>query len=460
MLSIIFIYVVYCLLCVSLFRVLARDCRLPIVWTLGWLLLPVCSYPDSSLETAGFPYWIVGLSLPSDLWPNKLWVVNVTCLVCVCLYEPERWRSFRWNGWDATMLIWCFWPLAPLLIGRTSMPSAWFSTVYLLGVWGAAWLIGRLCLQSDGSKVAFLRWIVLLTACAIPLALVEWLCRPRLYEWVWWVPHPFRFDGDQRYVGFRPLLFFEHGNQYGIWIALVALIGFWFWISQVPLLRSGNQLLKVYGDGFLVAILVLFAVLSQSVGAIILMAVALSVLWLLPRLKLRTVMLAAVVLAALGGLLYLSNLNWLRTVGKETALGRKAVEVIRQTGRGSFSWRIGQDAKALPEIRGHSLMGTGRWDWWRPTGSRPWGYFMLLLGQYGIVGVALNLVVWLGPSLRALLGWPGGTAWKLSAVSIVCAVVIVVGAADALLNAFLFVPSLLLTAGLVESTDRDVKIPR
>jgi hypothetical protein len=75
---------------------------------------------------------------------------------------------------------------------------------------------------------------------------------------------------------------------------------------------------------------------------------------------------------------------------------------------------------------------------------------MLLLGQYGIIGAGLNLAVGSGPSLRTLYSWPGGTAYRLSALSVLCGVVIVATSADGLLNAFLFVPSLLLTASLVE----------
>jgi O-Antigen ligase len=450
MLSIIVIYAVYFLLCLGLFGFLRRDCRVTIAWTMGWLLLPVSFYPQTPLDSTDFPYWIVGLALPADLWPNKLWVVNVTALTCVCIYEPQRWKQFRWTGWDVAMLLWCSWPLAQRFAGIHGSPTPFFSAVYLSGVWGASWLIGRLCLRSDSEKIEFLRWLVLLTACAVPLALSEWLLGPGLYEWVWWQVHPFRFDGQQRYFGFRPLLFFEHGNQYGLWMGMVAAIGFWFWISKIPLLKSGGELLQAYGDRFLVATLMMVAVLSQSVGAILLMVAAVASLLVLPRLKLRAVMMAAALLVALGGLLYLSNLGSLRTIAKETALGRKAVEIIRQTGRGSFSWRIGQDAKALPEIRDHWLMGTGRWDWWRELDSRPWGYCMLLLGQYGFIGVGLNLAVGLGPSLRTLYGWPGGTACRLSALSVLCGVVIVASSADGLLNAFLFVPSLLLTASLVE----------
>src|SRR5471030_986044 len=61
-----------------------------------------------------------------------------------------------------------------------------------------------------------------------PIALLEGVMGPRVYGWIYEL-HPFRADGVARYVGFRPLGFFENGNQYGIWVAATALAAIWLW---------------------------------------------------------------------------------------------------------------------------------------------------------------------------------------------------------------------------------------
>ena len=73
------------------------------------------------------------------------------------------------------------------------------------------------------------KFITGLVACLIliiPIAVVETYLRPLLYSWVYDL-HPYRFDGQERYFGFRPLAFFENGNQYGIWVAATALAAVW-----------------------------------------------------------------------------------------------------------------------------------------------------------------------------------------------------------------------------------------
>src|SRR3546814_2222487 len=72
-----------------------------------------------------------------------------------------------------------------------------------------------------------------------------------------------------------------------------------------------------------------------------------------------------------------------------------ARDMFRAAGRQSLPWRIGQDLKTLPIIQDRLVIGHARWDWFRGAGTRPWGMPLLLLGQFGLVGL-LGLLAALG----------------------------------------------------------------
>src|SRR3546814_14416037 len=77
-------------------------------------------------------------------------------------------------------------------------------------------------------------------------------------------PHPFAYDGTDRYVGYRPQALFEHGNQYGIWCAGAALAAYWrlrVAISGKP--RAGWSAAAI--------ILLVMTLASQSAGALLLL---------------------------------------------------------------------------------------------------------------------------------------------------------------------------------------------
>ena len=64
----------------------------------------------------------------------------------------------------------------------------------------------------------------------LPFSVIEGALGPQVYDRVYG-PHPLATDGAERYLGFRPLAFFEDGNQFGIWISLAALAALWLAIA-------------------------------------------------------------------------------------------------------------------------------------------------------------------------------------------------------------------------------------
>jgi hypothetical protein len=407
----------------------------------GWLFAPVGVFPTGSSQAGqtGHPFWILGSALPSDMLLHKAWVVPCAVLLGTLLFDRQSLRRFRPSWFDMPLLLWCTWPLLQSLLWvGEPRPAGAVASLYLFGTWGLTWFIGRMyCGGADGwsALARALAWAGL--AC-LPFALAEGLAGAQTYGW-FFEPHPFRHDGDERYLGWRPLGFFENGNQYGLWISLCALVAAWLaWCRDAI-----DRRWRVVAGAVLA-----MALAAQSIGGLMLAALGALVLWLSSRLRPRAMVAAALAAAVTVGAVYVSGVVPVARIANETTLGRAVVGAIKSVGRGSFTWRIAQDQRALPLATAQPLAGTGQWDWWRTQPSRPWGLAMLVLGQFGLVGVALSASVLLLPAARIAWTAPRGDARSPQALPWLLAIVVLLSMLDAVLNSFVFFPAVLIAAAL------------
>ena len=432
------IFIAYGVVALLLFRFVAPSRAVAATCFAGWLILPVGNFPAGSTGTV-FPYWITGVAVPSDMLLTKLWWPPFVALVgawCVDRQTLMRWRP----GWaDVPMAMWCLWPLVQWPLVENPDPQPWIASLYLSAAWGVPWLLGRLYFCGNDGGRRLIASLVAGMAVIVPIALVEGVVGPKFYEWFYGL-HPFRFDGVQRYVGFRPLGFFEDGNQYGIWVAAAALAAVWLWKTSADP-RWRGPLLAAAVLSFAIALL------SQSLGAIVLLGAGLTLLLTINRSLMRLAFGLFLLLIAFGGVVYLSGRVPLRALAEKTAVGRHVVETMRSSGRGSFIWRIARDQTALPLIGEHPVVGTARWDWWRKNNERPWGLAFLILGQFGLIGLVLAFGAILTPALRALaIPRPSGALTMSSATPL--AVIVLITSADAFFNSFLFYPVILFAGAL------------
>jgi hypothetical protein len=410
----------------------------------GWLILPVGNFPGGPAD-ASYPYWITGTAVPTVMLLTKMWWPPVVALAGALWTDFEalaRWRP----GWtDIPMVLWCLWPIGQCFFVTNPAPQPWIASLYLAAAWGAPWLLGRIYFTGHDGGVRLITAIVAGLAVIAPIALVEGIFGPRVYGWVYGF-HPFKFDGYQRYVGFRPLAFFEDGNQYGIWVAVTALAAIWLWQSA-PTSRMRCRLATVAMLG------VAIALMSQSVGAILLLFVGLAMLWMTGRPMARWVLPSILLLTALGGAIYLSSVIPLRAIADKTVIGRQIVGIFKSTGRQSFTWRIARDQRALPLIAAHPVLGTAQWDWWRSNGERPWGLALLIIGQFGLMGFALAFGSQLIPILRTFVNQLQLRPWRLHPAAPL-ATIVLMAIGDALLNSFFFYPAIL-AAGALASINNE-----
>jgi len=408
------------------------------LYVAGLIFLPVGFYPHLS-EVPQFPYWIIGIAWPSDMLVTKAWIVPLVTLGGAILLGRQAYRPIHFTVWDGAMLGWCLWPMAQGLFQAEANPPGWLASVYLLGSWGAPWLIGRMLFGTAEGRKELMRALAILTVCLLPIAVIEGLFGPHFYQWLWHRP-PFADIGTPRYIGFRPIAFFEDGNQYGIWLACASL-------AALGLIGRNEAQRGALPAKAIAAILCAMTIAAQSVGAILLLIVGAALLKLrMLRQGVRRAVLPIVAIVMVGAGLYGSGILRVHNVEK-WGPARQVVGLFKDAGRQSLPWRVMQDQKALPLIGDAPVIGSGRWDWSLSLGSRPWGFPLLVIGQYGLIGLALMLVAMVGPVVATFL--TTGDANRHERRKLALAIAAMMALCDALLNSFIFLPWIAISASLI-----------
>lgn len=417
-----------------------------LVFTLlsGWLLLPVGLWAEPIGD--GFPWWISGAVLPSETLFKKATMVPALGLLLAVSFLRRR-REIRPSLADFTMLGFCLLPLVHMIFfgqGRI------LDSAHLAMAWGASWLLGRLYLNDEAGKQAIIAGLALSGLAIAAITLLEVRSGPWLYQLVY-APHPFAEDGADRYIGHRGLGFMEHGNQLGVWAAAAAFAAIWQSFASAQVNRS--PIAKVLALISLSSLLI-----SQSVGAVLLflLALFLAVCWswrLIWPAFLLTGFCAIAMLAT-----HLSGIIDLRWVAYHTAFGRDVMDLFQAIGRTSFLWRFAQDMKSLETLHETLLFGSGLWDWWRPNESRPWGLWMLILGYLGVLGLSLAWISVLTGPLGTLHRSRGQSIWQPSGIGFTLALLVLIGIADAQLNAFVFQPMILIAAAIVQRPPNQMQV--
>ena len=426
-----------------LFKALRPERAVLVIFLGGWVLLPVGHYPPGSAESL-FPYWITGLAVPSDMLLTKAWIVPAVALSGSALFDRAMLRAFQPAWIDLPIGLWCLWPLLESPFVTSADPAGWLASLYLAGAWGLPWLLGRVYFCTMLRQRDLARGIAWSGLACLPFSVVEGLVGPSLYSAVY-ESHPFRNDGATRYTGFRPLGFFENGNQFGLWISLAALMALWIARTESP----GGRAHRVARG--IAAVVTTMALAAQSIGGIVLLVsgcLFLSICrWIRPR-GLVVYVFSVVVVA---GAVYVSGRVPVTRLARDTVIGQHIVSDLRAVGRGSLSWRISQDQKLLPDATARPLTGEAQWNWWRAHKVRPWGLAMLVLGQFGLPGMALSLAALLVPALRYTLRVPRGSGWLGDGVALALATVVVLATVDALMNSFIFFPALLAAGAIAQA---------
>jgi hypothetical protein len=372
-----FAFALWSIVALVLFRRCPAPRALAITYIGGWLLLPNVWIPGGYPEAlAG----MAGVALLSIGFITKASVLGFSALLAALVFAPGQILRLRPRWVDLPIILWTLVPVLSALANGLPITDGLTATAYHALAWTAPWILGRAYLTSPEALLDCARIFRNATLLYLPLALAELVVGPFLYDWLYGL-HPYTTDGAVRYVAYRPMVFLEHGNQMGLWVALAAVAAFWIWRAE----RGTSKRPRAWMP---TTILAAATLAFQSVGGILLMLVGLLAF---PFGRLRHGRLALLMLAGVG-ILYISvratGVVPLRTLAKETEIGRQAKALFEYWGRGSFGWRLNLEEIHLRNAWEKPILGQSEPDWWRESGrGRPWGLWILVFGQYGLIGL-------------------------------------------------------------------------
>jgi hypothetical protein len=404
----------------------------------GWAILPSARYAVSS---SAFPYWILPVSLPTVHFFTKATIPAVAALLGVKLVDRQFYRRFELTFWDLPMVMWCAVPIFSGIANSQVIGYALRAGIYQFLAWGVPYFFGRLYFSDTDSLRLAAKAFVIAGLTYVPICLVEVFTGPQFYTHIYGY-QPFRWNGAERYLGFRPIGFLEDGNQLGIWMATSALIACWLWKRH-----SVDRIFRI-PIGWVAVVLFTVTLLCQSSGSILLLLGFLPFVFVsqryLPRILVVVMVLGILAFAGIR----LNNRLSLRALVHHNRAAHATALFLKKIKRGSLGWRLEQDERHVGVALASPVLGSGEWDWWRDGKERPWSLWLLTFGMYGAVGLLSLECLQLLPVARVV--WFPLARSDIQAFNFrhALAAAILMSAVDTLLNSSMILPLLLVIGGM------------
>ena len=331
----------------------------------GWLFLPMFGYDFEGLPTF-----------------DKASSTSFALLVGIALFDAKRLIEFRPHFIDIPAVAWCLCPFLSSLTNGLGLYDGLSESFSQVLIWGTPYFVGRLYFGDRDGAMALAKAVLIGAVIYVPLCLYEVRFSPQLHRLVYGM-HQHSFSQTERFGGYRPDVFMQHGLMVALWMVSGTMIALWMVLARHP--RT------LWHVPMSVVLIVLFvtAVLCKSVGALMMLVMGVGIIMAVRYLRWPWVLLLALTIVPV----YLTAripLNW---DGSEIV---EAASVLGEERRQSLEYRFENEEILKQHHLRRPFFGWGGWDRYRVEESDTATDSLWILafgkrGTFGLVSVFLFL---------------------------------------------------------------------
>jgi len=262
---------------VFLFKKFEARLAVVIAFVSGWMFLPV-----AFIKLPGLPDY------------TKTTATCVGILVGAWLFDKQRFSTFTFNKFDIPMLLWCTAPFFSSIFNGLGAYDGLSAAMYQSITWGLPYYIARIYFTDTSSFRMLAIAIFTGSIIYIPFCWFELIMSPQLHRMTYgYHQHDFLQtlrDGG----GYRPMVYMDHGLMTAMWMVLGVFLGTWLlYIRELP------KKILIVPTIWLLGLLIMTAVMMQSMGALNLLMIGLFAMLLATRFKTKIPVLILLCLPAL-----------------------------------------------------------------------------------------------------------------------------------------------------------------
>lgn len=401
----------------SLFMFFKPIRALTLAYLIGWLLLPV-----DSVNLRGF--WDV----------DKVLATNIGVLIGSMLFCPGRLSTLRPKAPELILVLYGASTLVTSVVNGLGLYDGISNFLQRLMYTAVPFCVGRSFVRTRSDLIEMARMVVYAASFYALLAIWEWRMSPQIHKTLYgYFQHS--FAQHVRWGFYRPIVCFPHSLGLGTFLAWTTLLG-------IAMFRAGElrPLIIIPAQAMLI-VLVLALLACMSFGPWGLFLAGLAMFVYRTRQRWRWTLWVPVVIAMLwmsGRHLGLLDGEWTLDLVREISADRAKSLHAR-----IHSENVVLDHAAERPIFGWGGFGRSRvYDEWNKEVVTD-GMWIILLGMYGVVGLALFYLWWCWPIFMTKHAPP-----TLGDDPIILPILIAIGlqAVNLLFNGFLS-PILTLLAG-------------
>lgn len=377
-----------------IFSVTSAPRATAISYAAGWMLLPYMQ----GWKVAGIPEY------------SRLTATNMGVMVSLAIFHMRSYSTLKLSVCDVVMMLWCLCPIASSVSNGLGVYDGLSNAMEQAINWGMPYVVGRAVFrtQRDIRELALVIFVSAL--CYIPLILYENRMSAQLQEmlygrneWDTAFARGGRYYEQFAFLGYQPRVFFAHGLALTLYMGGAAICGYWLWQSR--------SVKHVFGlpMSWCVPTVLIAMVLCKALGPSLLTLAGLGALYLGHRFGVRWAMIA--LLASVPAYIAVrSTGEWTGRVAVEAA---KMVSAVRAQ---SLETRLINEDRLVAKALQQPAFGWGTWGRHRVLNTTGQditltdGYWIIIMGQKGLVGLVLWLAVMLIP-LLALYRHTPLSAW-------------------------------------------------